>query len=131
MVGLDTNVLVRYLTRDNESQWQQASEVIESGQLCFIANIVLCELVWVLRGNPYKFGREEILSALEMMLQSPAFQFENRSAVYQALQRAKQGRADFSDYLIGAIAQQAGCQETVSFDRKLQGERGLKCFIQD
>jgi len=90
VVGLDTNVLVRYLTRDDESQWQQASEVIESGHLCFIANIVLCELVWVLRGNPYKFGREEILSALEMMLQSPAFEFENRSALYQALQRAKQ-----------------------------------------
>ena len=54
MVGLDTNVLVRYLTRDDESQWQQAKEVIESGQLCFIANIVLCELVWVLRGKPYR-----------------------------------------------------------------------------
>ncbi len=131
MIGLDTNVLVRYLTCDNESQWQQSSQLIESGQLCFIANIVLCELVWVLRGTPYKFNKDEILNALEMMLQSAVFQFENRSAVYQALQRAKQGRGDFSDYLIGAIAQQAGCQETVSFDRKLQGERGLKCFIQD
>lgn len=131
MVGLDTNVLVRYLTRDDESQWRQASETIESGQLCFVANIVLCELVWVLRGNSYKYGREEILSTLEMMLQSPAFEFENRSAVYQVLQRAKQGRADFSDYLIGAIAQQAGCQETLTFERKLQGERGFRCFIQD
>lgn len=123
MVGLDTNVLVRYLTRDDDSQWQQASEVIESGQLCFITNVVLCELVWVLRGTPYKFGREEIISTLEMMLQSPVFEFENRSAVYQALQRAKQGRGDFSDYLIGATAQQAGCQETLTFDRKLKGER--------
>lgn len=131
MVGLDPNVLVRYLTRDDESQWKQASEVIESGQPCFVTTIVLCELVWVLRGNPYKFGREEILSTLEMMLQSHAFEFENRSVVYQALQRAKQGRADFSDYLIGAIAQQAGCQETVSFDRKLKGERGFRCFTQD
>jgi predicted nucleic-acid-binding protein len=131
VVGLDTNVLVRYLTRDDESQWQQASKIIESGQLCFIANIVLCELVWVLRGNPYKFGTQEILSTLEIMLQSPTFEFENRSVVYQALQRAKRGQADFSDYLIGAIAQQAGCQETVSFDRKLKGERGFRCFTQD
>ena len=128
MVGLDTNVLVRYLTRDDESQWQQACLVIESGQLCFVAHIVLCELVWVLRGNPYKFAKEEILSTLEMMRQSPAFEFENCSAVYQALQRAKQGRADFSDYLIGAIATYASCQETVSFDRKLKGERGFRCF---
>ena len=131
MIGLDTNVLVRYLTRDDESQWQQACLVIESGQLCFIANIVLCELVWVLRGNPYKFDKQEILNTLEIMLQSPTFEFENRSVVYQALQRAKQGRADFSDYIIGAIATHAGCQETVSFDRKLKGERGFKCFTQD
>jgi predicted nucleic-acid-binding protein len=66
-----------------------------------------------------------------MMLQSPVFEFENRSAVYQALQRAKQGRGDFSDYLIGATAQQAGCQETLTFDRKLKGERGFRCFRQD
>nr|WP_199197398.1 hypothetical protein [Chroococcidiopsis sp. CCALA 051] len=87
--------------------------------------------MWVLRGNPYKFGREEILNTLEMM-QSPTFEFENRSAVYQALQRAKQGRANFSNYLIiGAIAIHADCQETVSFDRKLEGERGFRCLTQD
>jgi len=79
----------------------------------------------------FKFSREEILSTLEMMLQSPAFEFENRSVVYQALQRAKQGKADFSDYLIGAIATHASCQETVTFDRKLKGERGFRCFTQD
>lgn len=131
MIGLDTNVLVRYLTRDDEIQWQQAGEVIESGQPCFIANVVLCELVWVLRGNPYKFDKQEILTTLEMMLQSPTFEFENRSGVYQALQRAKQGKADFSDYLIGAIATHVGCQETVTFDRKLKGERGFRCLTQD
>ncbi|OWY69314.1 twitching motility protein PilT [cyanobacterium TDX16] len=131
VIGLDTNVLVRYLTYDDESQWQQASQLIESEQMCFVANIVLCELVWVLRGNPYKFAKEEILNTLEMMLQSPTFEFENRSIVYQALQRAKQGRADFSDYLIGAIATHAGCQETVSFDRKLKGEKGFRCFTRD
>lgn len=131
MIGLDTNVIVRYLTHDDENQWQQASDLIESGQLCFVANIVLCELVWVLRGNPYKFGKDEILDTLEMMLQSGIFEFENRSIVYQALQRTKQGSGDFSDYLIGAIAQQAGCQETVTFDQKLIGAKGFRCFTQE
>ena len=88
MIGLDTNVLIRYLTRDDERQWQQASELLSSEQQCFIANVVLCEMVWVLRGNPYKFGKDEILNTLETMLQSAIFEFENRSAVYQALQRA-------------------------------------------
>ena len=62
------------------------------------------------------------------MLRSPTFEFENRSAVYQALQRTKKGRADFSDYLIEAIASQAGCTETASFDRKLRGEEGFRCL---
>ncbi|MBF2021626.1 MAG: hypothetical protein IGR93_16395 [Hydrococcus sp. C42_A2020_068] len=60
-------------------------------------------MVWVLKGKPYKFGKDEILKTIETMLQSPAFEFENRSAVYQAVQRTKQGQTDFFDYLIGAI----------------------------
>lgn len=62
------------------------------------------------------------------MLHSSAFEFESRSIVYQALQRYKQGRADFSDYLIGAIASLAGCTETVSFDGKLKKEKGFRCL---
>jgi len=60
------------------------------------------------------------------MLATPVMEFENRSAVYQALQRMKLGKADFSDYLIGAIAHQAGCSTTYSFDRKLIGEKGFQ-----
>lgn len=125
MIGLDTNVLVRYFTRDQEQQWQQAVNLIEGEQQCFIANIVLCELVWVLRGNPYQFNKDEILQTLEIMLQCATFEFENRSAVYQALQRTKQGSGDFSDYLIGAITRQLGCQATATFDKKLKGEKGF------
>lgn len=126
MIGLDTNVLVRYLTRDDEQQWQQAATTIQQNQPCFIVNIVLCELVWVLKGSNYGFRKDEIINVLEAMLHSAAFEFENRSTVDQALQRYKQGKADFSDYLIGAIARQSGCTQTVSFDRKLKDERGFQ-----
>lgn len=125
MIGVDTNILVRYLTKDDEKQWEQAAEIIEGGEQCFVANIVLCELVWVLRGKPYQFSREEISTSLEMMLQCSVFELENRSVVYQALQRFKQGSADFSDFLIGAIAQESGCTITATFDRKLRGEKGF------
>lgn len=128
MIGLDTNILVRYLTKDDEQQWQQAVTLIQENQPGFIANIVLCELVWVLRGGNYGFSKDEIIHTLEAMLHSTAFEFESRSTVDQALQRYKQGRADFSDYLIGAIARQAGCTETVSFDSKLKGEKGFRCL---
>lgn len=126
MIGVDTNILVRYITKDDEPQWQQATEIIEGGEQCFVANIVICELVWVLCGKPYQFRREEISTVLEMMLQCAVFELENRTVVYQALQRFKQGSADFSDYLIGAIAQQSGCTQTVTFDKKLRGERGFE-----
>ena len=125
MIGVDTNILVRYLTKDDERQWQQAVEIIEGGEQCFIANIVLCELVWVLRGKPYEFGRVEISNTMELILQCSIFELENPSVVYQALQRFKQGKADFSDYLIGAIAQQSGCTTTATFDRKLRDYKGF------
>lgn len=128
MIGLDTNILVRYLTRDDEQQWQKAATVIQQNQPCFITNIVLCELVWVLRGANYGFRKGEIISVLESMLHSSAFEFEDRTTVDQAVQRYKQGKADFSDYLIGAVSRQVGCTETVSFDDKLKGERGFQCL---
>ncbi len=128
MIGLDTNVLVRYLTRDDEQQWRQAADLIQQNQPCFITNIVLCEMVWVLRGASYRFQKNDITSVLEAMLHSAAFEFENRSTVDQALQRYKQGKADFSDYLIGATSQQVGCIETASFDGKLKGEKGFRCL---
>ena len=121
MIGLDTNILVRYLTKDDEQQWQQAVTAIQRNQPCFITNIVLCEVVWVLRGSTYRFRKDEITNVLEAMLHSAAFEFENRSTVDQALQHYKQGKADFSDYLIGAVSQQAGCVETWSFDSKVKG----------
>lgn len=126
MIGLDTNILIRYLTRDDESQWRQASELIQQNQPCFIANIVLCELVWVLRGANYRFQKDEIINVLEAMLHSAAFEFENRSTVDRALQRYKRGKADFSDYLIGVTSRQAGCTETANFDGKLKGEQGFR-----
>lgn len=128
MIGLDTNILVRYLTQDDEQQWKQAADFIQQNHPCFIANIVLCELIWVLRGRNYGFTKDEIIHAIEAMLHSPTFEFESRSTVDQALQRYKQGKADFSDYLIGAIARQVGCIETVSFDNKLNGEKGFRCL---
>jgi predicted nucleic-acid-binding protein len=85
-------------------------------------------MVWVLRGEPYQYSKDEILTTLEAMLQSPTFEFENRSAVYQTVQRTKKGRADFSDYLIGAVVLQAGSCETVTFDRKLKDEKGFRCL---
>ncbi len=129
MIGLDTNILVRYLTRDDEEQYRKAQAFFQQNQPYFITNIVLCELVWVLRGANYGFSKADLAQILEMLLHSAAFEFENRSTIDQALQRYKLGNADFSDYLIGAVARQFGCPETVSFDRKLNNEEGFRCLV--
>ena len=91
--------------------------------ILFYANWFGC-----LKSANYSFRKDEISNVLEDMLHSAAFEFENRSTIDQALQRYKQGKADFSDYLIGATSRQAGCTETVSFDGKLKGERGFHCL---
>jgi predicted nucleic-acid-binding protein len=126
VIGIDTNVLVRYFTQDDPGQYQQAAAVIQADdQTCFLSNIVLCELVWVLK-RAYKSEKTEICNLIELLMQTPKFELENQSAVYQALQRYQAGRADFSDYLIGVIAHGAGCVETVTFDKKLLGEKGFQ-----
>lgn len=119
MIGLDTNVVVRYLTRDDEAQWQKAVAIINESESCFICNVVLCEVAWVLRGKPYKYPQAEIMQTLELMLQSSQFEFENRSLIYQAINLTKQGSADFADYFIGTLNHYYGCSNTVTFDRKL------------
>ncbi len=123
MIGLDTNVVVRYLTRDDEAQWQKAVEIIYQSESCFICNVVLCEIVWVLTGKPYRYSPAEIMRTLELMLQSPKFEFENKSVIYQAINLTKQGKADFADYLIGAVNHYHKCDRTVTFDRQLKSAK--------
>ena len=122
MKGLDTNVIIRFLVRDDESQWQQADQYInqalENHQPCLINNIVLCEVVWVLRSR-YKISRDQIIAILENLLNTNIFVFENPDQITWAINQMKSGNADFSDYLIVRQNQQSGCDETASFDVKL------------
>ncbi|MEP0984042.1 type II toxin-antitoxin system VapC family toxin [Leptolyngbya sp. FACHB-17] len=117
-------MMVRYLTRDDEAQWRIANDLIsgtvEAGETCLINNIVLCELIWVLRSR-YKVSRTNLIDTLERLLKVSNFVFENKLAIQRAVLQMKQGNADFSDYLIVELNQQQGCTETVTFDAKLGG----------
>lgn len=129
MKGLDTNVIVRFLVRDDEQQWQISdryiNEALQASEPCFVNNIVLCEVVWVLRTS-YKLSREKLIDTLEKMLKTNLFVFENREAIEWAIGQMKSGSADFSDYLITRLNQLAGCHETASFDAKLGQLEGIK-----
>lgn len=123
MKGLDTNVLVRYLVRDDERQAEKASayirKTVSSGESCFINHIVLCEMVWVLE-SAYSFSKKEIADVLEKMLITKQFEIESKDIVRQAVHDYSHGSGDLADYLIGRINHFKGCDVTLTFDRVLK-----------
>jgi predicted nucleic-acid-binding protein len=123
MIGLDTNVLVRYLTQDNPAQFAKAAAFIDAAserEEQFLVNTpVLCELVWVLAAV-YDYSREEIAQALEQIFTTAQFEIERLDEARQALGDFRSSKADFSDALIGRINRSLGAKHTVTFDRDLK-----------
>jgi len=124
--GLDTSVLVRYLTQDDAAQARRANatiaETTDKGDRLTINVIVLCELVWVLR-DAYGFDKGTVITTLERILDTAQFVVEDRDAVRRAVDDYRRGPGDLSDYLIGWRNRQAGCADTVTFDRDLRKSR--------
>ena len=123
MIGLDTNVLVRYLTQDDPAQFARAAAFIDAAserEEQFLINApVLCELVWVL-ATVYEYSREEIAQALEQIFTTAQFEIERLDEARQALGDFRSSKADFSDALIGRINRWLGAKHTVTFDRDLK-----------
>jgi predicted nucleic-acid-binding protein len=123
MIGLDTNVLVRYLTQDDPGQSREAADEIEkglaAGHMFFIADILLCELVWVLEAA-YGYERREIVPVLENILRTRQFQFENKDLLWKSLADYRAKKGDFADHVIGQASHKAGCRETLTFDSGLK-----------
>lgn len=120
MTGLDTNVLVRYLTWDDPDQAARAAALIEesaeAGAPLFVSTVVLCEVVWVLE-TAYGTARSEVLDTLDALLRTAQFTFSEKDVLWAALGDARRGEADFPDCVIGRQGDAAGCERTVTFDR--------------
>ncbi len=121
MIGLDTNVLVRYLTQDDQAQSRQATELIEQRlseeNPGFISVVAMVEMAWVLERS-YQLAAAEIATAIERVLQAAELIVESEQEVFTALIALRQGQGSFADALIGALGHRAGCSGTVTFDRK-------------
>jgi len=119
--GLDTNVLIRYLVQDNPGQAELASRFIETQCTeevpCYVGQIVLCELTWVLESN-YSQTRTQIATVIEQLLQIGQLEIANPAVVWRALDDYKHSNADFPDHLLARVNQSAGCETTVTLDKK-------------
>jgi predicted nucleic-acid-binding protein len=119
MIGLDTNVVVRYLTHDDADQTAVAVRIIDSlspDSPGFLSLIVVVELVWVLEFS-YHFKKNEIEQVLDTLLRSKELVIERAEIVAQALRKFSTSRADFADCLIERCGHAAECQYTVTFDQ--------------
>lgn len=121
MIGLDTNILVRLLVKDDIGQMEQAQRFVDENCTpdapAFINCIVLAELVWVLE-SVYRFSRSEIAAAVEKVLAGSDRVIEHRGAVLVALDDFRTTGIGFGDALIGQINRARGCEATATFDRK-------------
>lgn len=122
MIGLDTNVIIRYITQDDPKQAAKANELIESKLTTqnpgFITLISLIEITWVLE-SCYGQNKQDVLNIVHGILTTKQFLVEKTDVAYLAMKRCVGlNKADFSDALIAVLAEREGCEKILTFDKK-------------
>ena len=127
MIGLDTNVLVRYIMQDDARQSALATRLVESltvGSPGFLPLVSVVELAWVL-SSAYELDRGQVVRAFEALLRTKEIVVEQADVVWKALRVFQGTNADFADCLIERSAAAAGCERTLTFDRAAAKGRGM------
>jgi predicted nucleic-acid-binding protein len=123
MIGLDTNVLLRYVLKDDRAQYAVVKRLIDSGvageESFLVGNVVLCEFVWVLSKH-YRYTRAEISRTLEQILSTEGLVFEDLDTALGALTDYQATTADFADGVIGRTHRRLDAVHTATFDRDLK-----------
>jgi predicted nucleic-acid-binding protein len=129
MIGIDTNVLLRVIIADEPKQAEAARNFIRdncsSDDPGYVSHITLVELVWTL-AKAYQFSREDISRAVEQILETAQLDVESSNDVAAALKEYRKGPADFADCLLARVNAAAGCDYTITFDRKAAKLTGFK-----
>jgi len=130
MIGLDTNILVRYLTHDHPKQTAAATRIMNSLSLDspgFISMIVIAELTWVLAFS-YRYRKTEIEQVLENLLRTKELVVERADLVSQSLRTFRGGGAHFADSLIERCGRSAGCEHTLTLDLRAVAGGGMRLW---
>lgn len=124
MKAIDTNILVRLITRDDAEQVAKAEAFVKQG--AWVSMLVLTECVWVLEAA-YKLKKVQLVMVLEMLLNHAELVLEDADVVELALSAFKASKkVDFSDHLILAVANKAGHKPLGSFDKALIKVEGVQ-----
>jgi predicted nucleic-acid-binding protein len=128
MIGLDTNVLIRYIAQDDAVQSSKASALIESmtvDEPGYVTQVALVEVVWVL-SSLYAADRDQIAKVVEGLLRTKELSVEAAETVWKALRVFTSSKADFADCLIERACHDAHCEYTATFDAKAAKSAGLR-----
>jgi predicted nucleic-acid-binding protein len=121
VLGLDTNVLVRFLVQDDAEQFERARRLIKrevgQGEPVLIGLLVLLETEWVLRSR-YALPKADILAVFSSLLETGDLTFEDEPSLEEAVFTWKDCPAQFADCLIDARHRRLGCRATATFDAK-------------
>lgn len=119
MIGIDTNILICYVTGDDEAQSKKVDMLLDQyigkSASVFVNNIVICELICVLEKG-YKYHKNQIVTVLKEMAVTLEFCFEDHQTLWLSIIEYEKSTADFSDILIGNINIVKGCAENFTFD---------------
>lgn len=127
MIGLDTNVLVRYIMQDDAKQAKLATRLIEGltdEAPGFISLVTIAELSWVLE-SAFSLSRTQIVAAVQGLMAVDVFKLERVSVVAAAVRAYGDGRADIADYLIERSCAHSGCTRTMTFDKTAAKSGGM------
>ncbi len=127
MIGLDTNVLVRYIMQDDPRQSQLANRLVESLTVDargFVSMVAVVELGWVLT-SAYELSRSQLVEVFETLLRTRELVIDSAEIVWKALRSFQSANADFADCLIACSASAAGCERVMTFDRGAARNGGM------
>jgi len=121
MKALDTNVLVRFLVKDDERQAKAVYRIFKQAEskveVFFVPTLVVLETVWVL-DSVYEITRQEILDAIDELLLMPILEFDAQTVIRSFISSARENKADLSDLLIAHYAKYSGCDSVITFDKR-------------
>jgi predicted nucleic-acid-binding protein len=120
MIGLDTNVILRYLLQDDPKQTRQVNQIFErqlsDSKPGFVNLATVLEIVWFLR-SLFKQTPIQIATHIETLLTADFLEVQNEQQVFEATFALKRGAGEFEDALIGALNSWSGCSRTLTFNR--------------